>query len=251
MAFVGRAGRTAGGGSSSWASAPAGWRCRSPSAGPAGRRPRHQHRDARAAAPAPTQRAASRSPSATWSRTSPTDGSTSSSSPTTRCSTSSPRNARRPASPPLPPDLATGGRFVVEAFVPEHPPPAGTVVTVRSMTVDEVVLSISDHDPAAQRAAGHLVQFADGARCRLRPGPSATAAPAELDALRRRGAGWRSSGGGRTSRPVRPVRRHSTSARAHVSVYGPRRDHVTIEHENACSHAVVAVEGPRSSSSWS
>ena len=79
--------------------------------------------------------------------------------------------------------LAPGGRLIVEAFVPEHPPPAGTVVAVRSMTVDEVVLSISDHDPVAQRAAGHLIQFVDGAAVRLRPWVIRYAPPAELDAL--------------------------------------------------------------------
>ena len=49
------------------------------------------------------------------------------------------------------------------------------------MTVDEVVLSISDHDPDAQRAAGHLVQFTDGAAVRLRPWAVRYAPPAELD----------------------------------------------------------------------
>ena len=79
--------------------------------------------------------------------------------------------------------LAPGGAFVVEAFVPDDPPRTGTVVTVRSMTVDEVVLSISEHDPAAQRAHGHLVQFTDGERVRLRPWAVRYAAPAELDAM--------------------------------------------------------------------
>jgi SAM-dependent methyltransferase len=79
--------------------------------------------------------------------------------------------------------LAPGGTFVVEAFVPEDPPRVGTVVTVRSMTATEVVLSISDHDPAAQRAEGHLVQFVDGAKVRLRPWSVRYAAPPELDRM--------------------------------------------------------------------
>lgn len=79
--------------------------------------------------------------------------------------------------------LAPGGRFVVEAFVPEDPPAAGAVVEVRSMAVDEVVLSISDHDPDTQRAVGHLVQFTDGAAVRLRPWAIRYAPPAELDEL--------------------------------------------------------------------
>lgn len=79
--------------------------------------------------------------------------------------------------------LAPGGAFVVEAFVPEDPPREGTVVTVRSMAAHEVVLSISEHDPSAQRAAGHLVQFTDGERVRLRPWSIRYAPPAELDAM--------------------------------------------------------------------
>ena len=67
--------------------------------------------------------------------------------------------------------------------MPEEPPREGTVVAVRSMTAAEVVLSISEHDPAAQRAAGHLVQFTDGARVRLRPWAIRYAPPAELDAM--------------------------------------------------------------------
>ena len=51
------------------------------------------------------------------------------------------------------------------------------------MTVDEVVLSIYEHDPDAQRAAGHLVQFTDGQRVRLRPWAFRYAPPAELDAM--------------------------------------------------------------------
>jgi len=79
--------------------------------------------------------------------------------------------------------LAPGGVFVVEAFVPEDPPRVGTVVAVRSMSAGEIVLSISDHDPAAQTAEGHLVQFVDGDRVRLRPWAVRYAAPAELDTM--------------------------------------------------------------------
>jgi len=79
--------------------------------------------------------------------------------------------------------LAPGEAFVVEAFVPEDPPRDGTVVAVRSMAADEVVLSISEHDPLAQRAAGHFVQFTDGERVRVRPWAIRYAPPAELDAM--------------------------------------------------------------------
>jgi SAM-dependent methyltransferase len=77
--------------------------------------------------------------------------------------------------------LAPGGRFVVEAFVPDER--EGPVVAVRSMTASEVVLSISDHDPATQRAHGQFVQFVDGARVRLRPWSIRYAMPRELDAM--------------------------------------------------------------------
>ena len=79
--------------------------------------------------------------------------------------------------------LATAGRFVIEAFVPEDPPRSGTVVGVRSMSSAEVVLSISVHDPDGQRAEGHFVQFTDGERVRLRPWSVRYAPPAELDAM--------------------------------------------------------------------
>jgi SAM-dependent methyltransferase len=79
--------------------------------------------------------------------------------------------------------LAPGGAFVVEAFVPEDPPRSGTVVAVRSMSNREVVLSISQHEPDAQRAFGHFVSFVDGERVRLRPWAVRYATPDELDAV--------------------------------------------------------------------
>lgn len=79
--------------------------------------------------------------------------------------------------------LAPDGVLVVEAFVPEEPAPCGTVVAIRSMATNELVLSISEHDPVAQTAHGHLVQFVDGSRARLRPWAIRYAPPAELDAM--------------------------------------------------------------------
>jgi hypothetical protein len=79
--------------------------------------------------------------------------------------------------------LASGGAFVVEAFVPDDPPRSGSVVAVRSMSNSEVVLSISEHDPQAQTAHGHLVHFADGERVRLRPWAIRYAPPSELDGM--------------------------------------------------------------------
>ena len=60
---------------------------------------------------------------------------------------------------------------------------SGSVVAVRSMSTSEVVLSISEHDPDAQRAHGHFVSFVDGGRVRLRPWAIRYAPPAELDAV--------------------------------------------------------------------
>jgi hypothetical protein len=72
---------------------------------------------------------------------------------------------------------------VVEAFVPEDPPRTGTVLSVRSMTAGEVVLSISEHDPVNQRAHGQFVSLVDGERVRLRPWSVRYANTAELDAM--------------------------------------------------------------------
>jgi SAM-dependent methyltransferase len=79
--------------------------------------------------------------------------------------------------------LVAGGHFVVEAFVPDDRD--GPVVTVRSMTATDVVLSISEHDPSTQRASGQFVHFADGDRVRLRPWAIRYAPPGELDAMAR------------------------------------------------------------------
>jgi SAM-dependent methyltransferase len=79
--------------------------------------------------------------------------------------------------------LAPHGVFVVEAFVPDDPAREGSVVEVRSMTASEVILSISTHDPATQRAAGQFVHLADGAPVRLRPWSIRYATPHELDQM--------------------------------------------------------------------
>jgi SAM-dependent methyltransferase len=63
--------------------------------------------------------------------------------------------------------LTPGGMFVVEAFVPE--PRAGSSVSVRSMTVDSVVLSVSTHDDESQTAHGHYISFTESGGVRLRP----------------------------------------------------------------------------------
>jgi SAM-dependent methyltransferase len=79
--------------------------------------------------------------------------------------------------------LMPGGRFVVEAFVPDEPPRDGAAVTVRSMTVDRVVLSVSVHHPAEQLAEGQFIELTEAGTVRLRPWSIRYAPPDELDAM--------------------------------------------------------------------
>ncbi len=79
--------------------------------------------------------------------------------------------------------LRPGGRFVVEAIVPDEQAPAGRDVNVRSMTVDRVVLSVSDHRPDEQRTSGQFVEFTEAGGVRLRPWSIRWAAPGELDEM--------------------------------------------------------------------
>lgn len=65
--------------------------------------------------------------------------------------------------------LVPGGRFVVEAFVPDEPFRSGSAVELRSMTVDTVVLSVSQYDPDGQHAEGHLIQLTEANGVKLRP----------------------------------------------------------------------------------
>lgn len=77
--------------------------------------------------------------------------------------------------------LTAGGAFVVEAFVPEPQP--GSSVTVRSMSVDSVVLSVSTHDDDTQTAQGHYISFSQTDGVRLRPWAIRYATVDELDAM--------------------------------------------------------------------
>ena len=115
--------------------------------------------------------------------------------------------------------LAPDGVFVVEAFVPDDPPRSGSVVAVRSMSTSEVVLSISEHDPDAQRAHGHFVSVR---RRRAR------AAAAVGDPLRPAGRARRDGGCGRRSRVVErwedfDRRPFTDDSPRHVTVYALTR----------------------------
>jgi SAM-dependent methyltransferase len=77
--------------------------------------------------------------------------------------------------------LRPGGRFVVEAFVPDDPPRRGDTVTVRSLAADRVVLSVSVDDPDNQSAEGQFVELTEAGGVRLRPWSIRYSTPEQLD----------------------------------------------------------------------
>ena len=77
--------------------------------------------------------------------------------------------------------LTPGGRFVVEAFVPDDPPRHGDDVGVRSVTADRVVLSVTVHRPERQSAEGQFVEFTESGGVRLRPWSIRYSTPSQLD----------------------------------------------------------------------
>lgn len=79
--------------------------------------------------------------------------------------------------------LAPGGRFVVEAFVPDDPPKDGDAIEVRTLAADRVVLSISRHDARTQRADGQFVELTETGGVRLRPWSIRYSSPTELDGM--------------------------------------------------------------------
>ncbi len=79
--------------------------------------------------------------------------------------------------------LVPGGAFVVEAFVPDTERAGGSDVSVRTMTVDQVVLSVSNHSPGEQRTSGQFVEFSEDGGVRLRPWMVRWATPEQLDTM--------------------------------------------------------------------
>lgn len=67
--------------------------------------------------------------------------------------------------------LVPAGHFVVETFVPgpHDDTAAESDVSVRSMTVDRVVLSVSQNDPTHQQAFGQFIEITEAGGVRLRP----------------------------------------------------------------------------------
>jgi SAM-dependent methyltransferase len=80
--------------------------------------------------------------------------------------------------------LAPTGVFVVEAFVPDvHAGDGSSEVSVRSMAVDQVVLSVSVNRPDEQLFEGQFVQFSERGGVRLRPWSIRWATPEQLDEM--------------------------------------------------------------------
>lgn len=79
--------------------------------------------------------------------------------------------------------LAPDGRFVVEAYVPDRETSSGSDVTVRSISVDRVVLSVSRHERDTQRAAGQFIEITEAGGVTLRPWAIRWATPDELDTM--------------------------------------------------------------------
>ena len=77
--------------------------------------------------------------------------------------------------------LGEGGAFVVEAFVPDQEVIGAPAVTVRSMAVDHVVLSVSEHRADEQTASGQFVEITEAGGVRLRPWSIRWATPEQLD----------------------------------------------------------------------
>lgn len=111
---------------------------------------------------------------------------------------------------------AMGGesRLVIDAAV-ARPGDAGDDVTIRSVTAERVVLSVTRHDVAAQRIIGQFVEMANGSPVRLRPWSVRYLSPAQMDALA-------------ASAGLRLLERHgdgrlapfNADSRRHVSAYG-------------------------------
>ncbi|MDO8363764.1 MAG: class I SAM-dependent methyltransferase [Actinomycetota bacterium] len=79
--------------------------------------------------------------------------------------------------------LTEGGSFVIEAFVPDAQHDPESNVTVRSVTADRVVLSVSSSNPAEQQAEGQYVDITEAGGVRLRPWSIRWATPEQLDGM--------------------------------------------------------------------
>ncbi len=79
--------------------------------------------------------------------------------------------------------LAPGGSFVIEALVPEDPARTGSMVEVKSLARDRVVLSVARYDGGKQSVEGQFIEFTESGGVRLRPWTIRYASPTELDSM--------------------------------------------------------------------
>jgi SAM-dependent methyltransferase len=83
--------------------------------------------------------------------------------------------------------LSPTGRFIVEAYIPDadsdHDQRRAGEVRVRSMSVDQVVLSVTRHDPLTGRAQGQFIEITEAGGVRLRPWSIRSFSVAELDQM--------------------------------------------------------------------
>ena len=78
--------------------------------------------------------------------------------------------------------LRSGGRFVVEGFAPPEEGLTDGGVSVREITADRAVVSLSQHDPVTQVIRGQHVDLSAGG-VRMRPWMLHYLTPAQLDEL--------------------------------------------------------------------
>jgi len=110
--------------------------------------------------------------------------------------------------------LEPGGRFVLEAFVPDVDRPTN-VVEARTVAIDHVILTATRHDPTEQTVTAQFIELSESG-IRMRPLVIRYAPVAELDAMAstaglelvERWSDWKGSA-------------FTADAGVHVSVYAP------------------------------
>jgi hypothetical protein len=117
---------------------------------------------------------------------------------------------------------------VIEAFVPE--PQAGSSVSVRSMTADSVVLSVTTNDEQSQTAEGHYISITETGGVRMRPWAIRYSTVEQLDAMA-------ADSGFRLDQRWEDAQRapfNAESAR-HVSVYRKSQPRPSLSNPNVLS----------------
>ena len=110
--------------------------------------------------------------------------------------------------------LRSGGRFVIEAFVPDESAPGGDQLTSRRVSPGHLVLTASRTDLAAQLVVGCHVEVVDDRVLRRRPWKIRWKTPAQIDALCAAAGLQREERVSNWSRD-----RFDADSTAHVSVY--------------------------------